>query len=329
MIFMLSLMGGLTFFILTAIVLIQKIQSPEGQLRRRLDLMIRQAESERVHVKKVKKRPTEAIAPTVTNQPVIGREQSFFERVIRPIWSDLDERFQKFAPTEIRLQLEDKIFRAGKTGVWDVRRFITIWCLMIFAGLGVAIFFVYGEGLHPLQQAMVIFLGGFIGGAIPFAFLNSKIRQRQKLLRRQLPEFLDLLCVSVQAGLSFDGAVAKIVARMRGPLIDEFKRFQNDVGLGMTHQYALSQLARRCDLEEVYLFTTSVIQAEKLGTSMTRTLKVQADNMRDRHRQWVRGEALKAPVKIIFPMVLFIFPSIFVVLLFPSILTIVRDLGGG
>ena len=143
-----------------------------------------------------------------------------------------------------------------------------------------------------------------------------------------MPEFLDLLCVSVQAGLSFDGAVAKICARMEGPLIDEFRRFQNDVGLGMTHQYALNQVAKRCDLEEVYLFTTSVIQAERLGTSMTRTLKVQADNMRDRHRQWVRGEALKAPVKIIFPMVLFIFPSIFVVLLFPSVLTIVRNLGG-
>ena len=97
----------------------------------------------------------------------------------------------------------------------------------------------------------------------------------------------------------------------------------------MTHQYALTNLAKRCDLEEVYLFTTSVIQAEKLGTSMTSTLKQQADNMRDRHRQWVKAQALKAPVKIIFPMVLFIFPSIFVVLLFPAVLTILRTLGGG
>ena len=325
----LSALGGFTFFLFMAFVLLRQNQSPEGQLRRRLDAMIEQAESERVQLHKVKKRPTEAIAPTVTNQPTIGRDPSFFERVIRPIWTALDERFQKFAPNEIRLQLEDKIFRAGKTGVWDVRRFITIWCLMIVAGVVGAIFLTRGQELHPLQQVMLIFLGGFVGGLLPFAFLNSKIRQRQKMLRRQLPEFLDLLCVSVQAGLSFDGAVAKIVARMKGPLIDEFMRFQNDVGLGMTHQYSLNQLARRCDLEEVYLFTTSVIQAERLGTSMTRTLKVQADNMRDRHRQWVRGEALKAPVKIIFPMVLFIFPSIFVVLLFPSIIMIVRDLGGG
>ena len=330
LIFFLSLLGGLTVFIVTALVLIFRRQSPEVQLRRRLDMMIAQAESERIQLHKVKKRPTEAIAPSVTtNQPVINREQSFSERVIRPLWLAVDERLQKFAPNEIRLQLEDKIFRAGKTGVWDVRRFVTIWCIMIIGGFFVAMISIRGQGLHPLQQVMVIFLGGFVGGLLPFAFLNSKIRQRQKMLRRQLPEFLDLLCVSVQAGLSFDGAVAKIVARMKGPLIDEFKRFQNDVGLGMTHQYSLTQLARRCDLEEVYLFTTSVIQAEKLGTSMTRTLKVQADNMRDRHRQWVRGEALKAPVKIIFPMVLFIFPSIFVVLLFPSLITIVRNLGGG
>ena len=326
MIFALSFVAGVSFFIFLSFVLIRKTQSPEAQLRRRLEMMITQAESEREKLPKVAKHP-KVSAPTVTNQLEVQRNSTFFERVIRPLWNDIDERLQKLAPNEIKLQLEDKIFRAGKTGVWDARRFITIWCLMIVLGICGAVFFMWGEELHPLQQVMIVFLGAFIGGALPFAFLNSKIRQRQKSLRRQMPEFLDLLCVSVQAGLSFDGAVAKIVSRMQGPLIDEFKRFQNDIGLGMTHQYALTQVARRCDLEEVYLFTTSVIQAEKLGTSMTRTLKVQADNMRDRHRQYVRGEALKAPVKIIFPMVLFIFPSIFVVLLFPSLITIVRNLG--
>ena len=327
MIIAMALIAGLMTFIFLAWLLIHKTQSPEAQLRRRLDLMIRQAEAERAKIPKVTKRLQESAQVTTNMEQVVTRNPTFFERVIKPLWVDLDERFQKFAPAEIKLQLEDKIFRAGKTGVWDARRFITIWFLMILVGVIGAIVFVQGQELHPLQLVMIIFLGAFIGGALPFAFLNSKIRQRQKMLRRQMPEFLDLLSVSVQAGLSFDGAVAKIVSRMKGPLIDEFKRFQNDVGLGMTHQYALTQVAKRCDLEEVYLFTTSVIQAEKLGTSMTRTLKVQADNMRDRHRQWVRGEALKAPVKIIFPMVLFIFPSIFVVLLFPSVLTIIRSLG--
>ena len=183
-----------------------------------------------------------------------------------------------------------------------------------------------GFTLWDIIMPLFIFMSG---AAVPFAVLNSTIRNRQRALRKQLPEFLDILCVSVQAGLSFDGAVGKMIRRMHGPLIEEFKRVQNDVALGMTHQYALTNMARRCDLEEIYLFTTSVIQAEKLGTSMTRTLKQQADNMRDRHRQQVKAEALKAPVKIIFPMVLFIFPSMFVVLLFPAMWFLLQNLSSG
>ena len=97
--------------------------------------------------------------------------------------------------------------------------------------------------------------------------------------------------------MSFDGAVAKIVNRMKGPLPDEFRRMLRDMGLGMDRQRTLTQLAKRCDLEELYLFTASVIQAEHLGTSMSRTLKIQADNMRDRHRQAVRAMALKGTGK--------------------------------
>lgn len=131
----------------------------------------------------------------------------------------------------------------------------------------------------------------------------------------------------MQAGLSFDGAVAKIVHRMKGPLMDEFRRMLRDMSMGMNRQRTMNQLARRCDLEEIYLFTASIIQAEHLGTSMSRTLKQQADNMRDRHRQTVRAMALKAPVKIIFPMIIFIFPLIFVMVVFPSALTLLRSLG--
>lgn len=306
-------------------------QNPEAQLRKRLNEMIQEAEEERAKNPKLKKHKTPENLNDVTD--FIERRKprnvkSFFERVFRPLISSLEERFQKFTPNEIKMQLEDKVFRAGKTGVWNLKRLVTLWCLTIVGGAVMGFLMIQGLEIHPVQKIFIVVLGIFMGAAIPFAILNSQIRQRQKQLRRQLPEFLDLLCVSVQAGLSFDGAVAKMIKRMKGPLIDEFRRAQNDVALGMTHQYALSNLAKRCDLEEIYLFTTSVIQAEKLGTSMTRTLKLQADNMRERHRQYVKGEALKAPVKIIFPMVLFIFPSVFVVLLFPALLQLMRTLGG-
>ena len=174
---------------------------------------------------------------------------------------------------------------------------------------------------------MAVLFGTIAGAYLPFLVLNIKINKRKKLLRRQLPEFLDLLCVSVQAGLSFDGAVSKIVKRYTGILSEEFKHAQDEIKFGMTKQHALTQLAKRCDIEEIYLFTTSVLQAERLGTSMAQTLSLQADNIRERHRQYVKTEAMKAPVKILFPMVFFIFPSIFVVLLFPAMITIIKTLG--
>lgn len=329
MIFLVALLSSILFGV-CIFALLHSRQTPEAQLRKRLNEMIHAAETERAKSPKLKKnlRPTVVDMPTLGDQPV-SRNKLLFDRMVRSLFHSLDERLQKFAPSEIRLQLEDKIFHAGKLGIWNLKRLITIWCLAIVVAALLAIALVQSVDLHPMQKIMTILIGAFMGGAIPFAVLNSTIRNRQKLIRKQLPEFLDILCVSVQAGLSFDGAVGKMTKRMRGPLIEEFKRMQNNVALGMTHQYALTNLAQRCDLEEVYLFTTSVIQAEKLGTSMTRTLKQQADNMRDRHRQYIKGEALKAPIKMIFPMVLFIFPSMFVVLLFPAVFSLLQNLTGG
>ena len=321
MILALAAISSFLWFIFIVILLRFK-QTPEAKLRKRLNDMIDQAEA--VRATKIKKNVT----PTAQEMRD-GEVQrvAFKERVITPIVKWIEEHMQKLAPQAIKEQIEDKIFRAGKLGAWSASRLIAGWGFSIAFFSIAAFFFVnYREGLNPAQRLLVMGLGVFLGAAVPFAILNSKIRQRQKSIRKQLPEFLDLLCVSVQAGLSFDGAVAKMIKRMKGPLIDEFNRMQQDVSLGMTHSYALTNLAKRCDLEEIYLFTTSIIQAEKLGTSMTRTLKTQADNMRDRHRQRVKTEAMKAPVKILFPMIIFIFPSMFVVLLFPAIYALMQNL---
>ena len=322
MILVLAAIGAIIWFIFMVLIMRVK-QSPEAQLRKRLNEMIDQAEASRgVGVKNKK-----AAALNATPQ-VEPRRESFYVRVIKPIVKSLEDRMQKITPQSIREQIEEKIFRAGKAGEWNVSQLITCWCLTVaIFGMISLIFLQHHSELNPAQKMLSLALGLFMGAAIPFAVLNSKIRQRKKQIRKQLPEFMDILCVSVQAGLSFDGAISKMIKRMKGPLIDEFTRMQHDIALGMTHQYALTALAKRCDLEEVYLFTTSIIQAEKLGTSMTRTLKVQSDNMRDRHRQYVKSEALKAPVKVLFPMILFIFPSMFIVLLFPAMFNLMKNLG--
>lgn len=323
MIFAVAGIAALFWFAFVAIILYSK-SSPEGQVRRRIMAMIESAEDLR---KQTQPANNKNMSQNIENSPHFLLQKSFFERVIKPLLNKVSEQVQEFAPVQIKALFEKLIFLAGKQGIWSVKRLVLMWIVSICLGLGLGIFISRHVEYHLLQETMILIVGATLGAILPFLRLHSKIRTRKIKIRRQLPEFLDLLCVSVQAGLSFDGAVAKIITRMHGELISEFQRMQSDMSLGMTRAYALTQMAKRCDLEEIYLFTSSVIQAEKLGTSMSRTLKLQSDNIRERHRQFIKAQALQAPVKIIFPMVLFIFPSIFVVLLFPAIITIIKTLG--
>ena len=249
----------------------------------------------------------------------------FVERTIVPFFQSVGKGLLRFAPKGIYEMIDQRITWAGKQGIWSVTAFVCGWVLSVGVCIMLAFLFVSGSDLPMIQRISIMVLGGFIGAVLPFAILNSIIRKRQKLILRQLPEFLDLLCVSVQAGLSFDSGVTKIVGRMKGPFIDECERMQRDTRMGMARRHSLQQMARRCDVPEVYLFTTAIIQADRLGTSMAKTLVNQADNMRERRRQNAKAEALRAPVKIVFPLVLFIFPALFVIVLLPSLLFLMKN----
>lgn len=215
---------------------------------------------------------------------------------------------------------------AGKQGIWKPRTLVGIWFVsMIFWGFQG---FRYTTG-HPMSTfgGLVLIWGCLLFGAmLPFGVLNHIIRNRQTKIIRQLPDVLDLLSISVQAGLSLDGAMRKVVERMEGPLIDEFRRMLRDVRMGMTRRRSMQLMARRCDVQDVYLFVMSVVQSERLGASMSDTLVIQADNMRDLRRQRARTQAMKAPVKMIFPLVFCIFPAIFVVVLLPSLISLMQGM---
>ena len=250
----------------------------------------------------------------------------FVERTIVPFFRSVTERLSLFAPKSIHEQLERRIMLAGKQGVWSVTAFVCGWVLSVATCILIAFYLLSDADLPFVQRGALLVLGGVVGALLPFAVLNSIIRERQKMILRQLPEFLDLLCVSVQAGLSFDSGISKIVDRMKGPFIEECQRMQRDVRMGMMRKRSLQQMARRCDVQEVYLFTTAIIQAERLGTSIANTLVIQADNMRERRRQSAKAEALRAPVKIVFPLVLFIFPALFVIVLLPTLLFLLKNM---
>ena len=267
------------------------------------------------------KEPIKRVTGTLADIP-------FLERTIKPVIRNAKERLLKSAPTDIAKMLEEKIMLAGKTGVWSINSCVMVWLASSMFCAVLAIALIRNSGFAFIQSMVIGVIGAIIGGVLPFVVLNNMITKRKKEIRQQLPEFLDLLCVSVQAGLSFEGAVSKIASRMKGPLIEEFKHMQRDGQMGIPRKTALQQMSKRCDLEEMYLFTASIIQAERLGTSMANTLTNQADNMRERHRQYVKAQALKAPVKIIFPLIIFILPAIFIVVLLPTLMSLMKNLGG-
>lgn len=322
MIFMTALVLTLLLMSLLAL-LAYAMYMPKARIQRRMGKMIAEAEQERTERQQHKHRG--AVTGLESRYRTL-EEMSFKERVIKPLLDSIENSLMRLAPHELRNMMEQMLFRLGVQETWSVNRLAAGWVISVVLGFLLALLMVWKSSLQVTQEIAVLILGVFLGALLPFLLLQSAIRRRKAELRRQLPDFLDFLCVSVQAGLSFDAAVAKIVSRMKGPLVDEFSRALRDMGLGLTRQHTLTQLAQRCDLEEIYLFTSSVIQSEHLGTSMSKTLKNQADNMRDRHRQWVRAEAMKAPVKIIFPLVFFIFPSIFVMVVFPAVLSLMKSL---
>ena len=287
--------------------LIRSKVEPQTTVRRRMESLETLAEER------------EPFAQPSAPQPEEKKQAGGFKQMLAALSTAL-------TPLRLRPIIQKRLLLAGKSREWSIAEFCGSCLLGAVVMWLFALVMVRNGAYAPVQKAMMVFLLGILGGLMPVVFLNTTIQRRQKQIEHQLPEVLDLLCVSVQAGLSFDAALSKITARMKGPFIDECRRMQDDIRMGVVRRTAMRSMADRCGLEDVSLFMTSIIQAERLGTSMGKTLKNQADNIRERRRQYVKAQAMKAPVKIVFPLVLFIFPAIFVVTLVPSLLYLLKNL---
>lgn len=306
MILLISLLAAFLIFSILYYIIKTKIV-PDNQVHQRLrDL---QGSGERV---------TTSHADELAKTP-------FLDRTIVPVLRKFEKFMVRFAPSGIHNTVENKLMLAGLSNTWSANGFITMWLISMGIFFCIAYIVTTRKATPYLQSLLFYWLSVAVGALLPFSMLNSRIQKRQKSIAKQLPEVLDLLSVSVQAGLSFDGALRKITDRSVGPLIEEFKRMQQDVRMGAPKARAMQAMAKRCDVDDLYLFVTAVIQAERLGTSMGKTLVNQADNMRERRRQKAKAEALKAPIKMVFPLVIFIFPAIFVVTLLPAVLSIVHE----
>jgi tight adherence protein C len=248
-------------------------------------------------------------------------ELKFRERVLAPGVARLARISLKLNPRMTVQAVEAKLLSAGLARKVTPTAFLATKAALGVAGLafGTVVGGTLGGKLAALPFA---FLCTFIGFALPGMVLTMKVRARKEMLRMQLPDALDLLAVSVEAGLGFDGAIAKLTEHLDGPIVEEFTLTLNEMRIGESRHDALKKLAERAAAPEVGHFTRAIIQADVLGISLGRILKVQASDTRDRRQAAAEEKAMKAPIKMLFPTVIFIFPAMFLVILGPAMLTI-------
>ncbi|MBA3718230.1 MAG: type II secretion system F family protein, partial [Actinobacteria bacterium] len=196
----------------------------------------------------------------------------------------------------------------------------------VIGGLGLLAGFVLGSKAAVATGVLLGLCFGFLGFLALDVFVNGRIRDRRERVLAALPDALDLLAVSVEAGLGFDGAVAKLVEYMDGPLIEEFALTLNEMRIGESRSEALKRMAGRVDVPELGSFIRAVVQADQLGTSIAGILRVQAADARLRRQFAAEEKAMKAPIKMLVPTALFIFPALFIVILGPILMNFRRNL---
>ena len=249
----------------------------------------------------------------------------FTQRVVVPTFNAIGHTLGRIAPQEIRSRMEKRILHAGTP--WNLN-FYSLLAIQVLLGGGFFLFslflmrFLQLEGGRMVLMVSLMTMGGLL---LPYGVVSSKADARQQAIRRALPDMLDLLLVSVEAGLGFDMALKRVSQTMPGPLSLEIKRALDEIRMGGNREAALRGIARRSGVSELSSFVSSVIQAEQLGSNIATTLRVQSEYMRQKRRQRAEEMAMKAPVKLIFPLLLFIFPSLFVVILGPAAISIYQN----
>ena len=246
--------------------------------------------------------------------------KKFRERTVEPLRESLARFVLKVNPRTSTEAISLKLLGAGLGRRITPTSFLAAkGGLAVFGALvGVMVGSMAGSGTG-LLLTVGLAAGGFFA---PDYFVTLKARSRRERIKGDLPDALDLLAVSVEAGLGFDGAIAKITEHMEGPLADEFSLTLGEMRIGESRQDALKRMADRVDAPELSSFTRAIIQADQLGTSLGRILRVQAADSRLRRQAAAEEKAMKAPIKMLFPTVLFIFPAIFLVILGPAFMNI-------
>ncbi len=255
-------------------------------------------------------------------QPDQKEEQlTLSQRIFAPLTQSLVLQLKRLLPTKMLDGLQQKLVVAGEP--------MTLNGFLTFQLITAGVFFlrpalIIGSGMMQVGMMSLAFLIGFglVGVALPHFWLRSRVGQRETRIVKSLPDAFDLITTCAEAGLGLDAALARVAEKVEGPFADELSRMLRDIALGKMRREALRELGERTGVPDLVSFVNAIIQAESMGSSIGTVLRVQADQLRVRRRQRAEEQAYKAPIKMLFPLVLCIFPTLFIVILGPAIITI-------
>lgn len=266
----------------------------------------------------------------------IEMSQPLSERIIFPALQRLGEFVVRFTPENALQAIQHELDLAGNPRGLDARVFFALRIFGAIAGFGFIIlmgfisadpssFFSFQSGV---AKVLAMAAGaGVLGFYIPTMLLRSRIRRRQDNIVKSLPDALDLLTICVEAGLGFDQAMQRVSEKWDNELSLAFARCIQEIRLGKLRREALRDMADRIEVPDLTSFAAAIIQADQLGVSMARVLRIQSDQMRVRRRQRAEKKAHEAPIKMLIPMAFLIFPSIYIVLLGPALLQVIEQFG--
>ncbi|MBB5173484.1 type II secretion system F family protein [Texcoconibacillus texcoconensis] len=304
MLYLLLFLSASTFITLLTYLFLSSVFKRRLQIEKRINVLV-EATEQREAIKKQKERDKNVLLDQLTK-----RWKAFV---------------QKNMPKEKQAELEKKLVSAGRPFNMRPVNFMTLQ-VMLGAGLFIVLMTNISSSENPLQVLFFAVLLGIAGIYLPHYYLQVKTTQRNAAIEKMMPDFFDMLNLSVEAGLGLDAALKKVATQVKGPLSDEFIQLLDEMKFGKSKRQAFLDLRDRVPIESFQALINAIIQADQMGISMTKVLRAQTARIRESMRQKSKEKAMKAPVKMLVPMVLFIFPTLFIVLLGPIIIQLMTDI---
>jgi tight adherence protein C len=262
-----------------------------------------------------------AARASLYNQLEVDLERPLAIRLFEPLIKELSGVVLKLTPVNMRNQAEHLLESAGRPWNLKIKEYLVL-KMLISAGFPIFVYFTTGTS-NPQMGIIIIAVSFLAALIIPDFMLKRLVTARRLKISTSLPDALDLLTVSVEAGLGFDQALLKLAEKTKGPLTEEIKRVLSEIRIGKTRRDALREMSVRTGVEDIRNFVVAIIQADQLGVGIGNVLRIQSQQIRQKRRLKAEERAQKAPIKMLIPMIIFIFPCLFIILLGPGVLQLI------